>query len=166
MIRVSPATLDGFVARVEIDPSFHAVLSACRLTSTPIAIVSDGFDLVIHSVLARHGIRNVPVFANQLRPFGADRWRLLSPNAADGCDAGVCKCDVTCTQGRPFAFVGDGRSDFCVVSDAAVIFAKAQLAAHCRERGLSFVPFANLDVVADWLLSVAPGQPLTESLYG
>ncbi|MCV9941147.1 HAD-IB family phosphatase [Boseaceae bacterium BT-24-1] len=159
LIRASPAALDAFAATVEIDAALHAVLAACRVTGTPVTIVSDGFDRVIRNVLARHGIEGIPIVANHLRPVCGDRWELSFPNAVDGCDGGVCKCDVACNRRRFFAFAGDGRSDFCVVGNAAVIFAKAQLADHCRQRGLPFVPFNSLSVVADWLLSIAEYKP-------
>lgn len=159
LIHASPAQLDAFASAVEIDASFLSVLIACRATQTPVAIVSDGFDRVIHRVLARHGIRDIPVFANHLHPHSSNRWQLSFPNATAACDAGVCKCDVASADQCSFVFVGDGRSDFCVVSNAALIFAKASLADHCRQVGLPFISFNSLGVVADWLLSITQPQP-------
>ena len=46
-------------------------------------------------------------------------------------------------------FAGDGRSDFCVSTQADLLFATGPLQLHCRGEEISFVPFTTFkDVLA------------------
>jgi 2,3-diketo-5-methylthio-1-phosphopentane phosphatase len=132
--------LDGMA----IDPQFPAFVRAAHARGLAVQVVSDGLDLAIRQVLARHGLAELPVFANQLLPDparGPDRWQLHTPHAQDGClrAAGNCKCARAAEQHalqHRVLYVGDGSSDFCVSARADLVLAKDKLLAHCQQHAL------------------------------
>ena len=85
--------LDACVDSVAIDPAFHGFVTQARALAMPIRIVSDGLDYPIRRILARHGLADLPVVANEMvRADVPRRWQLNAPFAATGCRSGTCKC--------------------------------------------------------------------------
>ena len=157
LVRASPAQLDGFVEAIEIDPNFPDFVAFCRSRDLQITVVSDGLDRTVGSVLARHGL-DLPFKANHLAWLGGDRWRLQFPHARGDCRAlaGTCKCQFAeAPSGTIRVMVGDGRSDFCVASQAELVLAKGSLARHAAETGLPFSPISSFaeatPLFAAWL---------------
>jgi 2,3-diketo-5-methylthio-1-phosphopentane phosphatase len=143
LVRATPAALDALLASFEIDPGFPEFLAFCRARRLAIAVVSDGLDRSVATVLRRAGI-DLPCYANQLIHAGGDRWRLAFPNGRDGCKslAGNCKCAVVRSPPRGLTImVGDGRSDFCVAEEADLVLAKSALIGHCVRRRLPYLAF-------------------------
>ena len=103
-------------------------------------IVSDGLDYVIRTILARHGLRDVPTFANHLVQVGPRRWRLEFPYFRTECRtlSGTCKCAFTesdaTAPGARSLLIGDGASDFCVADRADLVYAKRRLLDYCLDR--------------------------------
>lgn len=148
LLRATPDALRSFVSTIEIDPGFADFMTLCRRHALPVAVLSDGMDLVANMALRRLGIA-VPVISNHLTWLGGDRWCLSFPNARTDCRAaaGNCKCQRLAT-GTAFGIgetvlIGDGRSDFCGAGTADVVFAKGKLVGHCRERGIAHTAFAD-----------------------
>ena len=144
LVRATPAELDDFVSRIDIDPDFPAFVELCRRQGYPTTVVSDGLERTVRSVLARAGLGNLPVYANNLEWVGEDRWRLTFPNARGDCRAlsGNCKCQFAeAALGHVRVVVGDGRSDYCVAEQADLVLAKGALARHCREKELPHFMF-------------------------
>jgi 2,3-diketo-5-methylthio-1-phosphopentane phosphatase len=166
LLRATPETFAQVVAEITIDPGFMAFERFCRLLALPVAVLSDGLDIVAEAVLARHGI-SLPVLSNHLAWQGGDRWHLSFPHARPGCSsaAGNCKCHrLTAARDDrvgPQVLIGDGRSDFCVATEADVVFAKGKLAAHCGECGIPYFAFTGFDDLLPtfkaWLME-AKGQ--------
>jgi 2-hydroxy-3-keto-5-methylthiopentenyl-1-phosphate phosphatase len=50
------------------------------------------------------------------------------------------------------AFIGDGYSDICAVTQADLLIAKKDLALYCSERGIAYTPFDNFTEVAQILV--------------
>ena len=99
-------------------------------------------------VLTRHGLRDLPIFANRLEPAGARHYRLTFPNSNAACAnaSGTCKCKIaeTETAGQALSLlIGDGASDMCAAGSVDLVFAKDRLLAHCRDKGLPFVAFRD-----------------------
>lgn len=136
-LRLRPEALHAFVSSVEIDPGFRDFVETARSYGAPIAIVSDGLDLVIQGVLRAAGL-SLPVFANKLVWRGGDRWSLAFPYSDPGCasGAGHCKCRSLEVDGASAVLVGDGRSDRCAAVAADFTFAKSILLDHCRANDL------------------------------
>lgn len=160
LLRVSPDVLDTFVDGLEIDWSFAAFVRLCQRQDVPVTVVSDGLDRTIHRLLHRAGLGGLPVVANHLEFIGGDRWRLSSPHAdpSGGCASGTCKCRVTGNLSRPLTLlVGDGRSDFCLASQADMVFAKNSLVGHCRENGIPHQVFDDFSEAVGLLEAVLAG---------
>ena len=139
--------LDALLDTVSIDPGFYAFLSYCRDRDIPLTVVSDGVDYFIRHILARHGIGGLPIVANVLThrfAHGREVYSLSPSLTAAGCTSGsgVCKCRVVAGVERQI-YIGDGRSDFCVVDSVDLVFAKDKLVDYCDNRGIPYVQFEN-----------------------
>lgn len=157
LVRASPAEFDAFIDALEIDPGFARFVNLAQGLGHAVAIVSDGLDRTIRSVLERHGI-DVAYFANRLEWRGGDRWRLTFPHAKSDCASlsGNCKCAFAEGEPRQLKIlVGDGRSDFCLAGRADLVLAKNSLLKHCRAAALPHIAFDNFDhasaLLAGWL---------------
>lgn len=140
------ATIDGF----RIDPAFPAFAQLVRARGWTLCVVSDGLDYAIRRILARHGLQDLPVYANHLVQTGERSWRLESPCADRQCavDAGTCKCvraRNAQAAGEYVVLVGDGASDFCVAGQADFVLAKHRLIEHCRTQGINHYPIVGFD---------------------
>jgi len=151
LLRATPQALIAAAAQVGVDRGFPAFVRACARNGFGMTVVSDGFDIVIDTVLSNAGLR-VPFHANRLEPVGGDRWRVSFPSARSDCRAlaGNCKCSFTEAHSSAVkVVVGDGRSDFCIAGRADLVFAKGKLLELCRTEGATHVPFEDFfDVTA------------------
>lgn len=141
------ADIEQCAAAVPIDPGFPAFVRDCARRGLPLAIVSDGLDIAIRAVLARHGLQDIPVYSNRLCS-GSEALFLEFPHGESACAAGsgTCKCAVsagTAQAGRRTLLVGDGASDFCLAGRADLVFAKDRLIDHCRDNGLPHRPISG-----------------------
>jgi 2-hydroxy-3-keto-5-methylthiopentenyl-1-phosphate phosphatase len=161
LIEAPTTALDEFLDQIDLDPAFPRFVAWCTEECIPLTIVSDGVDYFAKRILERHGLAHLPVFANQL-VFGSGRYALRQPWCASNCraGAGVCKCVIASEWGSsrgtdPLVYVGDGRSDLCVSACADFLFAKDDLASHCRSQDLPYFPFESFDEVRETLLTLA-----------
>jgi 2-hydroxy-3-keto-5-methylthiopentenyl-1-phosphate phosphatase len=145
LIEAPLSAINAHLDQVELRAGFTALLSWCRVRDIPFTIVSDGVDHFIHRILKRHGIDDVTVIANRLVAASNNRWTLEHPWRQSDCAgrSGVCKCAIVAAEKNDgtTAFVGDGRSDFCVATRPDVLFATGRLQDFCTERAMSFLPF-------------------------
>lgn len=165
LLDVSPAELDAFADRIEVDSGFIDFLELCDAHDVPVVVVSDGLDRVIRRVFARHGF-DLPVYANHLEHTGGRRWRLSSPAAHGACSAkaGTCKCAVLGRGSDLRVLVGDGRSDFCASIEADLVLAKGKLVEFCRNRGVPHVSFRHFVEATRHLASCLTGLVPAELL--
>ena len=157
LVRATPQQLDAFVEDIEIDPAFPGFVAMCRSRGLGITVVSDGIDRTVGATLKHHGL-DLPFRANHLEWLGEDRWRLTFPHGRGGCRAlaGNCKCQFAAAPtGTIRVVVGDGRSDFCVASEAELVLAKGALAQHAAAQGLPHFPISSFaeatPLLAAWL---------------
>lgn len=147
LLDADPEALHQVLDSVRLDPDFPAFAAWCDAIGIRLSIVSDGVDYFIQRILDRHGLGDIPTFANA---FGVSKthYTLSHPWFEEECAArqGVCKCAVTGDARSPLIYVGDGRSDQCVAPRADVLFAKGKLALFCASIGRTFTPF---DTFAD-----------------
>jgi 2,3-diketo-5-methylthio-1-phosphopentane phosphatase len=165
--------LDALFAAMRIDRAFPAFVEAALAARIPIRIVSDGLDLAIESILARHQLDFLPIAANRLDAAGERKWSLSFPHADDACKvaSGMCKCAQVATarkHKKKVLLIGDGASDFCAAGAVDLVFAKHRLIEHCRAHGLPYVPitgFADALVLLPSLLegSLQPVAPAHET---
>jgi len=157
LLRATPQELVAAASRVGVDRGFPMFVRECARNGFGMTVVSDGFDIVIDSVLRSAGL-SVPFHANHLEPIDGDRWRVTFPSARSDCRvlAGNCKCSFTEPHFSSMkVVVGDGRSDFCIAGRADLVFAKGKLLELCRGNGTTHVPFNDFfEVTAElgaWL---------------
>lgn len=148
LLDMSEAELFEHLDTIEIDPGFAGFVEAAQGMGMAVQVVSDGLDIAIRHVLARHGLGHLAVVANRLVPAGARRWRLESPWASTRCEraSGNCKCERLAEQQGLHGhvlYVGDSTSDFCVSGKADYVLAKYKLIGHCERHGIAHAPFAN-----------------------
>jgi 2-hydroxy-3-keto-5-methylthiopentenyl-1-phosphate phosphatase len=140
--------VDGFA----LDSAFVELVNLCRTHDVPLYIVSDGLDLYIHRLLSRHGLDGLPVFSNRAR-IDDGRIAITWPYADGSCGrCGNCKgYHVRRLTGpnQTALYVGDGKSDVCAVPEADVIFAKGDLAEHCRKEKIDFFAFDDFSTVTE-----------------
>jgi 2-hydroxy-3-keto-5-methylthiopentenyl-1-phosphate phosphatase len=146
LLDCSREELDDHLASIAIDPDFKAFAATVQAAGSSLAIVSDGLDGAIMSILARAAVQGVPVYASRLVQTGPRSWKLEFPHARKDCvSAGAtCKCArARAHPDRPVMMVGDGASDFCVAAASDITFARSQLLAHCVDEGIAHRPAAN-----------------------
>ncbi len=154
--------LDEHLAQIAIDPHFEAFAATVQAAGSSIAIVSDGLDGAILSILARTSMPAVPVYASRLVQTGPRSWKLEFPHARQDCvSAGAtCKCVRARAQAdRPVMMIGDGASDFCVAAASDVTFARAKLLARCIDEGIAHRPVANFrEALRAWRELTSPAH--------
>lgn len=159
LLDMSASELHAHLDGMAIDLHFTAFVAAARRLGIPVQVVSDGLDLAIHHILARHGLDDLPVFANRLLPLGGRGWQLQSPHADGRCvrASGNCKCARAAAEQarlRKLLYVGDGSSDFCVSGRADIVLAKASLIGHCQAHGIEHRPFEHFGQALSWLQQI------------
>jgi 2-hydroxy-3-keto-5-methylthiopentenyl-1-phosphate phosphatase len=176
-----PALLAELEPRVGVDPTLHEEIALeFRAITTPLdevvswvvenvevrdglhelaererpLVISAGFHELIEPVLAWGGVR-LPVVAHSAT-FSA------AGTSVAFLERPVCPvCGEQCKRmeldrlavGRQVAYVGDGWSDRCAAKAADVVFARASLAQHLADEGVSYVPFEDLADVREGLRS-------------
>jgi 2,3-diketo-5-methylthio-1-phosphopentane phosphatase len=168
LVRVTAKQLNALIDSIPIDPDFpefYRILKGWRL---PFYIVSDSFDYVIRRVLKRAGadgeLRNGRhLFSTGMRLEGG-RIRALFPHSNHGCNHGCATCKPAIIRRvrkkqQPVIFIGDGLSDRFAVEVADVVFAKHELLAYCRARGLACRAFETFgDVQKELAEMLAAGS--------
>ncbi|UYZ83340.1 MtnX-like HAD-IB family phosphatase [Entomomonas sp. E2T0] len=140
--------LDKVLAQVEIDPDFTAFVHKALDEDIVVHVVSDGLDYAIQSILKRHNLSMLPVFANRLLHDNNRSWRLDFPYASSGCikASGNCKCAHLQKQRQHFynvLYVGDGASDYCVSHKVDLVLAKDKLINYCEQHSINHYKIRN-----------------------
>ncbi|WP_130470339.1 MtnX-like HAD-IB family phosphatase [Candidatus Magnetaquicoccus inordinatus] len=162
LLRVALCELDQFVDQRLIDPGFAPFVQQVTARGWQIRIVSDGLDYAIKRVLQRHGLADLPVFANHLQVLADGSYQLHFPNADPHCrsGSGTCKCAVAAREGgaaQVSILIGDGSSDFCLAHQVQQVWAKDRLLNYCQKQGLPHWPMPDFSAAAqrvqngDWL---------------
>lgn len=157
--------LDEHLSQLWIDHAFPDFVARTRELGVPIRVVSDGLDYAIQTILARYGLDDLPVTANQLLPaIPPQRWRLSSPHQAEGCASGTCKCACVARAradgAKKTLLIGDGASDFCAADRVDFVFAKHRLIEHCRAAGIAYAPITGFEDALELLPQLLDGRLL------
>lgn len=158
LIRARREEIAEFVANFPIDRGILALAEQCARMGAALTILSDGLDVVVEGVLHHHGLR-LPAFANHVVWESPDRLSVEFPYAEPGCENGACKCRLTRRTsecGGRAVYIGDGRSDFCVVQNLRQVYAKGALMGWCRCQSIPFHPFDALEQVVTHLCPIEP----------
>lgn len=144
LIKASPAELTKCLDEMKIDPAFPDFIHMLGEQGIDVAILSDGLDYSIRTILKRYRIENVKVYANRLFYAGHDSWQLQFPYKNVACPAGNCKCRHFANIKNGFTlYIGDGTSDFCASEKADLVLAKGKLARYCAASGINHIKVDN-----------------------
>ncbi len=150
LVRVTVKQLNALIDAIPLDPDFPEFYRMLEARQLPFYIVSDSFDYVIRRVLKRVGadgeLRNGRHLFSTGLQLEAGRMRAVFPHSNHGCKHGCATCKPAIIRRvrkkqQPVVFIGDGLSDRFAVEEADIVFAKNELLAYCRERGLACRPF-------------------------
>lgn len=159
LVNASKAEFARLLSEIRIDPSFIDFVAYAKSADIPVIIVSDGFDVVIETVLKSALLRtpelltSLSVYSNVLR-WGPKGLEASFPETP--CEHGCANCkekvirENTKRNEKSF-FVGDGMSDRYAARTADLTFAKAELLEHCREHGLAHEAYLNFKDIENWL---------------
>lgn len=152
LIKASPEELDKCLGEMQIDPAFPDFIHMLAQDNVDVAILSDGLDYSIKSILHRYKLDDVKVVANRLIYKGDDRWQLQFPYKNTACPAGNCKCKHFNNIQKGFTlYIGDGTSDFCACGRADLVLAKGKLADYCSVNAIDHVRVENFsDIMSIW----------------
>ena len=155
LIRSRKSDLIDFSESTHIDKSFIDFARYCGDQAIEIAILSDGIDLLIKTILHRYSLDHIRVYSNSLESTNG-HFEMLFPYFREDCmsRSGVCKCKIMEKLSIPSGInilVGDGRSDFCLASKVDLTFAKADLLDFCRLKEIPHVRFKEFRDIVEWL---------------
>ena len=153
----SLADVEAFLDSQEIDATFPAFLDFCSAAGIPCTVLSDGMEYYIRRILSRHGVTDLPVFANTLEFVPAagaapDAMRFVPsfPYTDE-----VCTRCASCKRNHMLGlsadddvlvYAGEGYSDRCPAGFADIVFAKDDLLRYCRREHL---PHREYETFAD-----------------
>jgi 2-hydroxy-3-keto-5-methylthiopentenyl-1-phosphate phosphatase len=152
MIKADKQTLVDFIfanKEVEIRTGFNELLSYCSKKGFKFVIVSNGLDFYIEAVLKDISMDNIEIYAAQTR-FTSDglKVKYIAPDGSQLYDDfKYTYTKLFLGRGYRVVYIGNGISDFPPVKQAHHIFATADLLTYCREKNLSYTPFADFNDV-------------------
>jgi 2,3-diketo-5-methylthio-1-phosphopentane phosphatase len=159
LIKAKKKDLFEFVEGIAIDETFIDFAIYCKNKNIKIAVLSDGVDLFIKSILNRWGLKDIEVFSNGLAHTNG-HFEMTFPYFRKDCSSqsGICKCRVMEELSSPEeinVLVGDGRSDFCVASRAYLTFAKSTLLDFCGSEKIPYIEYREFGDITRWLRNQA-----------
>lgn len=139
LLDMSLPDLIGVLQTIVLDRGFVPFLDVAYARGMPVEILSDGLAEAIQFILVRHGIHQVPVYANRLIQRGERSWELITPYSHAGCapDSAHCKCARLRNLSTRVLYIGDGSSDFCIAGHVDFVLAKGRLADYCQANGIA-----------------------------
>ena len=147
-ISASKAELAQAICQAHVDPDFPKFFHLCQQRNIEVAIVSDGLEWSIRTLLAHHGVENIDIYANQIH-FSDDGFRFSFPWQHERCPhSGVCKpiiIEKYQDQGKKVIYIGDGKSDREAIHEADVIYAKDHLMDYCNRHNVPAIGYQNFN---------------------
>ncbi|HJQ82651.1 MAG TPA: HAD-IB family phosphatase [Candidatus Binatia bacterium] len=145
-------------AHVALDPTFAPFAAWCAGRKIPLTVLSAGFREIIDLYLAPGAFPGVEIVANRLEPDERTGWRCVFRDRSDTGHDKAAAVRAAQRDGRRAVFIGDGMSDRAPAGVADAVFAKAGLAAWCRERGIACREFRSFDDVRAALAAELSGS--------
>jgi len=156
-VRVTKATLEKFLKKVDLDPHFHRLLALLVREGIKPVILSDNFTHIIELILEYHGIKDLKVYGNNLRFY---REHIIPSFPYDNPFCLSCahckKIHLTKdkTENKLIVYVGDGRSDFCPARVSDIVFAKDNLLRFLTKEELPCISYRDLGDVYQYFQEV------------
>ena len=159
LLRATPEELDDAIAEVRIDPAFPEFLKFCWSRGISAMVVSDGFDRVVHAVLAAPGFpfRSSPTSSSgRAATAGAWAFPIRSPSASSAAPTASARTASGGRRARPSPSATAGPTSACrraPISSSP----RGRSPSFCRSRGLAHRTFTDFHEakahLAAWLQS-------------
>jgi 2-hydroxy-3-keto-5-methylthiopentenyl-1-phosphate phosphatase len=144
------------LSQVKLRDGFPELVAYCQKRGLRLAIVSNGLDFYIASILNKAGLGNIEAHAatSRFHP-GRLEVKYIGPDgvALDN-DFKAAYTRLFLEQGYKVAYVGNGPSDINPASLSQHIFARDGLFDYCKERQLPCQPFDDFHDVIKGLESL------------
>jgi len=156
LMRMSREEYPAFALRLaSLDPGFPRFLQWAAERGIDVKILSDGFDLTIHTLFDHHGIEGVEVFANRLVIHNDGSVEIHSPHADPSCGiCGTCKLKVLQSFRSSYdriILIGDGESDRHAAKHADMVLALRDLFVFCCREGIPAIRIDGFGEVPELL---------------
>lgn len=149
---------------IKIDPHFVPFLKTLSAFNVPAVVVSDGFDVVIESVLKKclreepAILKNLSVYCNRLAWATERKIRPVFLSSPNSCPHGCANCKVRVMERihgdkEKALFVGDGLSDRFAAGASDLAFAKGKLLEYCVEKNIAHECYADFSDINRWVLA-------------
>jgi 2-hydroxy-3-keto-5-methylthiopentenyl-1-phosphate phosphatase len=154
LVRQDEATLRDFIrGKVRLRPGLKELVAYCRENGHPIAIVSNGLDFYVRTILEDAGLGDIEFHAALTRfdPAGLNVNYIGPDGAVTLSGFKDAYMETFRKPGRRIVYLGDGLSDIYPARAADYVFACKELATICREQGVPHTAFESLLEVRDTL---------------
>lgn len=161
LVRATPQDIKDLCGEVRLSGGFVSFLQTTQKLDIPVKIVSDGFELIIRTILEKQLgadaglLHKVPVYSNRIE------WDGGKPKAVflseDPCRHGCANCKPEVIKNTAWfddtiIFVGDGHSDRHASEICNLTFAKDNLLEFCRQNYIDHEPFTDFGDIEAWLV--------------
>jgi len=145
-INASSEEMAQAICQANIDPDFPEFVRLCRDRNFDVAIVSDGLEWAIRTLLDHNGVKNIDIYANQIH-FLENGYEFSFPWQDERCPhSGVCKpiiIEKYQNEGKRVVYIGDGKSDREAIHEADFIYAKDHLMEYCNKENVPAIGYQN-----------------------
>jgi 2-hydroxy-3-keto-5-methylthiopentenyl-1-phosphate phosphatase len=141
--------LEATLNKAKLRDGFTELVDYCRENGHRLAIVSNGLDFYIASILKNAGLGDLEAHAARtwFRPGGLE-VRYIGPDGVPlDNDFKAAYTRLFQEQGYQVAYVGNGPSDINPASLSQHIFARDELLEYCQEKSLPCQPFEDFNDV-------------------
>ena len=144
-MRASAGEMEEVLASVPLDPAFPAFIDLCRQRKIPFAIVSDGLRWYIEYILIRYGLRDIPIYACEIRfqnPGYSFEFPYFHPSTPLNGASKRFLVQAYSRHFQPVIFIGDGHNDMKAaevagrVTPATACWRAPRAAANCLPSSL------------------------------
>jgi 2-hydroxy-3-keto-5-methylthiopentenyl-1-phosphate phosphatase len=148
--------LAATLSRVKLREGFRELVGYCREKGWRLAIVSNGVDFYINSILNHAGLGEVEAHAATSRfHTGGLTVQYIGPDGVPlDSDFKAAYTRLFLKEGYKVAYVGNGPSDANPASLSQHVFARDGLLEYCKEKKLPCQPFDDLHDVIKGLESL------------
>ncbi len=155
-INASQTEIAQAIRQAGFDSDFSEFVRLCKERGYEVAIVSDGLEWSIQTLLHHHGVDDIDIYANQI-DFVEGGYEFQFPWRDVRCPhSGVCKPVVIGkfhAEGKRVIYIGDGKSDHEAIHEADIVYAKDQLLDYCREVNVPAIAYQDFNNLIDAIKS-------------
>lgn len=143
--------IENFVSIIEIDETFHNLVSFSKQNNFDIYVLSDGFEFYLKQILKKENLDEIKFYCNKTIINENGYLTPVFPYRDEECTkCANCKRNhiIENSSDDDFTvYIGNGISDQCPAQYCDFIFAKDSLLKFCEKERISFFPYHNFDDV-------------------